>query len=180
MRYSVKCNKCGKEFAAETEVFGQQKYRCPYCREVMTCAFNPEKPFWTKARSVRPVEGVLPVGTDGKPLQVVPVKVVTAIDTLQDAGERMVSVGKKSGKRIHGTVDWVLDHLTIFFGGSFARIKRFREDYEDADMWLFFGFSVLFVLMVIAGLFICAQITKVLVFSHSWLLHELPFLRTIL
>lgn len=180
MRYSIKCNQCGKTFAAETELFGRQKYRCPYCKSVVTCEFNPAEPFWTQARSVQPIVGVMPVGADGKRLITVPSKVVTAIDTLQSAGEKVVNAGKRSGHRIHSTVDWVLDHITIFFGVSFARIRRFRAEYTDADIWLFFGFSVLFILFVIAGLFICAQLTKILVSSHSWLLHEMPFLRSIL
>lgn len=180
MRYNIKCNHCEKTFAAETDTFGQQRYRCPYCQTVMMCEFNPAEPFWTRARSVQPIVGVMPVGADGKPLPVVTSKVVTAIDTLQNASEKVVNAGKKSGQRIHGTVDWMLDHITIFFGVSFARIRRFRAEYTDADMWLFFGFSVLFILFVIAGLFICAQLTKILVSSHSWLLHELPFLRSIL
>lgn len=179
MRYNINCNKCGKKFAAETEQFGQQKYRCPYCKQVMTCEFNPPKPFWTEARSVVPVLGVVPVGANGKPLPTVPSKVVTATDTLLDAGSRVVSAGRESGKRIHSTVDWVLDHLTIFFGASFARVRQFRADYADADMWLFFGFSILFILFVIAGLFICAQATKMIVSGHTWILHEVPFLRTI-
>lgn len=180
MRYSVKCNKCGQKFAAETELYGRQKYRCPYCQQVMTCEFQPEETFWTKARDVVAMPGMVPVGADGKPLPMVPSRVVTAIDTLQDAGSRVVSAGRESGKRIHTTVDWVLDHLSIFFGASFARIRQFRQEYADADMWLFFGFSIIFILFVIAGLFICAQATKMIVSGHAWILHELPFLRGIL
>lgn len=180
MRYSIKCNHCDKTFAAETETYGLQKYRCPYCQEVMTCSFNPREEFWTRARSVEPVLGTDPLGAGGYALKVVPSKVLTAMDSIQEVSGKVASVGRASGKRVHGAVDWVLDHLTIFFGLSFSRIRRFREDYTDADMWLFFGFCVLFIALVIAGLFICAQLTKMLVTSHSWLLHEIPFLRTII
>lgn len=179
MRYSIKCNKCGKIFAAETDTFGRQKYRCPYCRSVMTCEFNPPKPFWTKPRSVVPVLGVVPVGADGRQLVLVPSKVVTAADSLKDMGGKVVSAGRTSGRRIHSTMEWLLDHLSIFFGVSFARVRRFREEYADADMWLFFGFSLLFIAMVVAGLFICAQATKILVSSHTWLIHEFPLLHRI-
>lgn len=180
MRYSIKCTDCGKTFAAETDTFGRQKYRCPYCQSVMTCEFNPAKEFWTQARSVVPVLGVVPVDSQGRELPTVPSKVVTAMDSIQNMGGKVVNAGKASGKRIHTTMDWLLDHLTIFFGVSFARVRRFRAEYADADLWLFFGFSILFIAFVIAGLFICAQMTKILVTSHSWILHEIPFLRGII
>lgn len=180
MRYSVKCSHCGKTFAAETELYGIMKYRCPYCQTVVNCAFNPAEEFWTEARSVEPVLGAVPIGSDGRALQVVPAKVLTAMDSIQEVSGKVVSAGKASGRRVHGAMEWVLDHLTIFFGLSFARIRRFREEYTDADMWLFFGFAILFIAFVIAGLFICAQITKMIVSGHTWILHEVPFLRTIL
>lgn len=180
MRYTIKCNGCGKVFSAETDTYGIQNYRCPYCQKVVKCAFNPKEEFWVSPRSVEPVAGAVPVGADGRPLPVVPAKVVTAIDSLQGMGDRVVSAGRASGRRVHSVMDWVLDHLTIFFGVSFARVRRFRSEYTDADMWLFFGFSLIFIAFVIAGLFICAQFTKMLVTSHEWLLHELPFLRAII
>lgn len=180
MRYSIKCSDCGKAFAADTDTFGRQKYRCPYCHSVMTCEFNPREEFWTQARSVVPILGIVPIDKQGHELLMVPSKVITAMDSIQNMGGRMVNVGKASGKRIHSTMEWLIDHLTIFFGVSFARVRRFREEYADADLWLFFGFSILFIAFVIAGLFICAQMTKILVTSHSWIIHEIPFLRGII
>lgn len=176
MRYTIKCRHCGERFAAETDRFGEMKYRCPYCQEVMMCAFNPAQPFWTRARSVAAVAGALPVGADGGRLPSVPCHVLTAMDSLQSAGGRVLDAGLESGRRIHSRIEWLLDHLTIFFGVSFARVRRFRAEYTDADLWLFFGFAVLFVCFAVAGIFICAQATKMLVSSHTWLLHELPFL----
>lgn len=114
MRYTIKCNKCGKAFAAETKTFGQQKYRCPYCNQVMTCEFNPPKTFWTKARSIQPVLGTLPTDSYGKALPIVVSKLITPSDTLSEMGDKMVNVGKESGKKLHSTIDWILDHITIF------------------------------------------------------------------
>ena len=37
MRYTVKCNECGRDFVAEAENYGTMKYRCPYCGKVLTC-----------------------------------------------------------------------------------------------------------------------------------------------
>lgn len=177
MRYTIKCNKCGKAFAAETKTFGQQKYRCPYCNQVMTCEFNPPKTFWTKARSIQPVLGTLPTDSYGKALPIVVSKLITPSDTLSEMGDKMVNVGKESGKKLHSTIDWILDHITIFFGVSFSRVRRFRAEYADADLWFFFGFSIIFILFVFAGLFIMAQLTKIIVTGHSWLLKEIPYLR---
>ena len=44
MRYTVKCNECGRDFVAEAENYGTMKYRCPYCGNVLTCRFDPPKP----------------------------------------------------------------------------------------------------------------------------------------
>ena len=53
-----------------------------------------------------------------------------------------------------------------WFGG---RISRFREKYKDADLWLFFIFSILFIISVIVGLLICAELAKVIAQGKSWL-----------
>ena len=55
MKYSVKCNNCNEVFMAETDKYGQQKYRCPYCGNVVTCQFNEPEVFRTKARSIIPI-----------------------------------------------------------------------------------------------------------------------------
>ena len=44
---------------------------------------------------------------------------------------------------------------------------KFRKEYDDADLWLFFGFSILFILLVLFGLYILAGFTKILAASHS-------------
>ena len=61
MRYTVKCNECGRDFVAEAENYGTMKYRCPYCGNVLTCRFDPPKPSRTRARAVVPLVDVTPV-----------------------------------------------------------------------------------------------------------------------
>ena len=61
MRYTVKCNECGREFVAETEKYGTMKYRCPYCGNVLTCRFDAPAAFRTRARSVLPLADATPV-----------------------------------------------------------------------------------------------------------------------
>ena len=56
MRYTVKCNECGRNFVAETEKYGTMKYRCPYCGNVLTCRFDAPTAFRTRARSVLPLK----------------------------------------------------------------------------------------------------------------------------
>lgn len=56
-------------------------------------------------------------------------------------------------------------------GGKWAggRIQRFREKYANADLWLFFIFSILFIVSVIVGLIVCAELAKVIAQGKSWL-----------
>ena len=48
-------------------------------------------------------------------------------------------------------------------------LRRFQEKYADGDLWIFFGFSLLFILSVFIGLFICAEVVKLVAEGHSWL-----------
>jgi len=56
-------------------------------------------------------------------------------------------------------------------GGKWAggRIQQFREKYTNADLWLFFIFSILFIVSVIVGLIVCAELAKVIAQGKSWL-----------
>lgn len=45
-------------------------------------------------------------------------------------------------KRLWRGLLWFCDIQSLFYWSS-DRISRFRERYEDADLWLFFGFSIL-------------------------------------
>ena len=49
------------------------------------------------------------------------------------------------------------------------KIAAFQSRYDDGDLWLFFSFSLLFVLAVIGGLYLFAWCAKLIVTGHSWL-----------
>lgn len=164
MKYSVKCNNCGKTFVAETEKYGRFKYRCPYCNHVLTCQFDKPENLTVQASSVIPVTDAqlsLPYYVS---MPVVEAKVIhTSVEALKSAGRTVENVGKASKT----TITKILDHIEIFFGWSGKRISRFRQEYTDADLWLFFGFSILFIILVFLGLYILAGFTKILAVSHS-------------
>lgn len=145
MKYSVKCNSCGKTFVAETEKYGRFKYRCPYCGHVLTCQFNKPENLTVEASSVLPVSDdqlSLPYYVS---MPVVEAKVIHAsVEALKSAGRTVGKVGQQSKT----TITKILDHIEVFFGWSGTRISRFRREYADADLWLFFGFSILFIIMV--------------------------------
>ena len=48
-------------------------------------------------------------------------------------------------------------------------IGKFRKSNDNADLWLFFGFSLLFVVIVIAGLIVGAELAKLIATGKSWL-----------
>ena len=56
-----------------------------------------------------------------------------------------------------------------YLSRSSSWLAQFQEKYTAGNLWVFFGFSTLFILSVIVGLFICAEVVKVLVDGHSWL-----------
>ncbi len=164
MKYSVKCNSCGKTFVAETEKYGRFKYRCPYCGHVLTCQLSKPENLTVEASSVLPVSDdqlSLPYYAS---MPVVEARVIHAsVEALKSAGRTVEKVGQQSKT----TLTKVLDHIEVFFGWSGNRISRFRKEYADADLWLFFGFSILFIIAVFLGLYILAGFTKILAASHS-------------
>lgn len=52
---------------------------------------------------------------------------------------------------------------------SSATINTFRQRHANGDLWLFFGFSLLFIVLVIAGLFVGAELAKAIAAGKSWL-----------
>lgn len=171
MRYSVKCNECGKSFLAETANYGIYKYRCPYCGNVVKCRFNAPRKL-TKARSVIPVADATQVGKNSLPL--VETTLVSADHRAAPMPEAAAAITAKgrgagaAGKAKKG-VSWFFANLAQAFCWSSGRIQQFREENKNADLWLFFGFSAMFILLVFCGLFAFAEITKALHTGHSWL-----------
>ncbi len=164
MKYNVKCNKCGKTFVAETDKYGQFKYRCPYCGHVLTCQFDKPEGLVVKAGEVIPVSDEQLAMPYYVSMPVVEARVIHAsVEAIKNAGKTVERVGEQSKT----TITKILDHIEVFFGWSGTRISRFRQEYADADLWLFFGFSILFIIMVVLGLYILAGFTKILAASHS-------------
>lgn len=164
MKYSVKCNHCDNTFVAEADGYGRYKYRCPYCGKVLTCQFDEPTDFRVKASSVEPVGDSALMLSANEKLPVVDAKVIhPSVEALKSAGRQMTRVGAKS----KSTITKILDHIEVFFGWSGSRISRFRQEYDDADLWLFFGFCVIFIVLVLLGLYIMAGFTKILAASHS-------------
>ena len=164
MKYSVKCSHCGKAFVAETDEYGVFKYRCPYCKGIVTCRLSKPDNLTVEASSVIPVRDdqlSLPYYSS---MPFVGSRVIhPSVEAIKSAGRTVENVGRKSKT----TLTKVLDHIEVFFGWSGSRISRFRKEYDDADLWLFFGFSILFILFVFFGLYILAGFTKILAASHS-------------
>lgn len=184
MRFSVKCNHCGQTFIAETQNYGRMKYRCPYCQSVMVCQFDPPKVFRTRARAVIPVADTTPV-TAGSHLPVVsshpvapPTKETPAATNIPKTPtpaeeaplpKARVHQFKKRAEGFMGLLLWIWGHLSVFCLWSSRRIRQFQEDYEDGDLWIFFAFSLLFVVLVGVGLWTMAEVTSLIAEGNSWL-----------
>ncbi len=173
MRFTVKCNHCGRTFLAETQQFGRIKYRCPYCQSVVTCQFDAPKDFYTQARSVIPVADVTAVtGQQAMPMVKSRLLHLPTTEQFTQAKEALTHEYKKRQAGFVGTLNWIWGHLSVFCLWSSGKIRRFQDEYEDGDLWVFFTFSFLFVLFVILGLISLAEITKVIAASNSWLFKQ--------
>lgn len=175
MRYTVKCNNCGRDFVAETETFGTMKYRCPYCGNVLTCRFDPPTHLRTRARSVIPLVEVTPI--EAKKAEKLPIvktnllhapskeKLAEMRAKLAEASQKALQASLQAGETIKNATTTTSD----FVNKSSSRLRRFQEKYADGDLWIFFGFSFLFILSVFIGLFVMAEVVKVVAEGHSWL-----------
>ena len=53
---------------------------------------------------------------------------------------------------------------------SFAhRVGTFQQERPNGDLMVFFGFSLLFILLVVVGLFVCAEITRGVLAGKTWI-----------
>lgn len=187
MRFSVKCNHCDHTFIAETQNYGRMKYRCPYCQSVMVCQFDPPKVLKVRARSVIPVAETSPVssrprlpevatrplapsvGPSGSPQTATPAQQDTALSSEEQLPKASVHQFKKRAEGFVGLLNWIWCHLSVFCLWSSKRIRKFQSDYEDGDLWIFFAFSFLFIVLVGVGLWTFAEVTSLVSESHSWL-----------
>ena len=79
--------------------------------------------------------------------------------------QKLVEASQRAGETLKNATETT----TEFVNKSSSRLRRFQEKYADGDLWIFFGFSIAFVLSVLIGLFVCAEIVKVIAEGNSWL-----------
>lgn len=166
MRYSVTCNECGRSFVAESSSYGRKRFRCPYCGNVVTCDLRPAPLPVVEARPVSRVQTQnLPKGK----VKVVGKKRLSAMEQAQS----VPSVGKQQSKgvihKLVGTGKKTCSYAVASYRWTSDKVVMFHQKYDDADLWLFFGFSILFILAVIGGLYLFAWFAKLIVTGHSWL-----------
>ena len=75
---------------------------------------------------------------------------------------------------------WIWCHLSVFCLWSGAKIRKFQEDYEDGDLWIFFAFSLLFVVAVCVGLWTMAEVTTLIAEGNSWLKSTYYYIKNII
>ena len=173
MRYTVKCNECARVFVDVTEKYGTMKYRCPYCGNVLTCRFDAPTAFRTRARSVLPLADATPV--EVKKAAKLPIVETNILNT--PSKEKLAEMREKLAEASHKALQASLlagetlrnatDNATEFMSKSSSRLRKFQEKYEDGDLWIFFGFSLLFILSVLLCLFIYAEIVKVIADANA-------------
>ena len=179
MKFYVKCYNCGNVFAVNVQRYGVSKYRCPECSNLVPFLLvqsglngvaypvvfpQPVKVPRTNSNGVM-VKGVpQPLTIDNSSSTDVPHPSVVAVQSTSVTTPRT-----GFWIRLGHAFLWFFRLLARFFRWSAKKIRTFRETYEDADLWLFFFFSVLFIVIVIIGLLVMAQITILLSDGHSWL-----------
>ena len=137
MRYTVKCNNCGRDFVAETEQYGTMKYRCPYCGNVLNCRFDAPKSFRTRARSVIPLADASPIEVKkAKDLPTVSTHLVSSPSKeklaemrskLMEASQRALHVSKQAGETLKNATE----STSEFVNKSSSWLRRFQEKYTD-------------------------------------------------
>ena len=147
VKYYVKCYQCGRVFRINVQRYGVSKYRCPDCGNVVPFLLVEQgggamPVVQAKAMKGRPHPPPLPKGEEPKRLGF--------------------------WRRLWSAFTWLFHIIVRFLRWVVKKIRIFREKYEDADLWLFFGFSFLFIVGVIFGLWLMAQITILLSDVHSW------------
>ena len=163
VKYYVKCYQCGRVFRINVQRYGVSKYRCPDCGNVVPFLLVEQgggamPVVQAKAMKGRPPPQPLPKGEEHKRLDDQSPK------RLNDQSPKRLGFWR----RLWSAFTWLFHIIVRFLRWVVKKIRIFREKYEDADLWLFFGFSFLFIVGVIFGLWLMAQITILLSDVHSW------------
>ena len=192
MKYYVKCYECSRVFRINVQKYGRTRYRCPDCGNVV--GFTLLQPAGKNGIAIPVVEAhpqakptqTLPKRGEAKLTQILPKggdpKQSNDQSTKRPADQSTKRPDDQSTKRpddqsrkrpgfwhrLWNAFCWLFGVMVKFLKWCNKKIRTFRERYEDADLWLFFGFSFLFVVGVIVGLWLMAQITILLSDVHSW------------
>ena len=162
VKYYVKCYQCGRVFRINVQKYGVSRYRCPDCGNVVPFLLTDQGP----VVQAMPMKGkkekvhlqALPKEGDPKRLS----------DQSPKRPDDPSPTRLGFWRRLWGAFMWFFGIIVRFLRWVAKKIRIFREKYEDADLWLFFGFSFLFIVGVIIGLWLMAQITILLSDVHSW------------
>jgi len=84
-------------------------------------------------------------------------------EKLAEASHKALQASLHAGETLRNATD----NATEFMSKSSSRLRKFQEKYEDGDLWIFFGFSLLFILSVLLCLFIYAEIVKVIADANA-------------
>ena len=174
VKFYVKCYECGRVFRINVQKYGISKYRCPDCGNVV--------PFLLVEQGGGAMPVVQAKAMKGRPHPQPPSRAELAPPSPSPRGEEPKRLDDQSPKRLNdqspkrlgfwrrlwSAFTWLFHIIVRFLRWVAKKIRIFREKYEDADLWLFFGFSFLFIVGVIFGLWLMAQITILLSDVHSW------------
>jgi len=177
VKFYVKCYECGRVFRINVQKYGVSKYRCPDCGNVVPFLLVEQgggamPVVQAKAMKGRPQP--LPKGEEPKRLDDQSPKRPNDQSPKRPNDQSPKRLNDQSPKRqgfwrrLWGAFMWLFGIIVRFLRWVAKKIRTFREKYEDADLWLFFGFSFLFVVVVIFGLWLMAQITILFSDVHSW------------
>jgi len=177
VKFYVKCYECGRVFRINVQKYGVSKYRCPDCGNVVPFLLVEQgggamPVVQAKAMKGRPQP--LPKGEEPKRLDDQSPKRPNDQSPKRPNDQSPKRLNDQSPKRqgfwrrLWGAFMWLFGIIARFLRWVAKKIRTFREKYEDADLWLFFGFSFLFVVVVIFGLWLMAQITILFSDVHSW------------
>lgn len=167
MTFKIKCNQCGNLFSVDTEEAGLVKCRCPHCGAVVTCRLNDGDVRRTKARSVVPI-----FETDSNYAQVMQLPEV-AVRIIEDAPEVVMNEEQSAH---HATFDPPQEGEAERQSAaklSFAdRIAAFQARHKHGDLWVFFGFSIAFMLIVVIGFNLMAELAMTYATVSDWAFTE--------
>lgn len=172
VKYYVKCYQCGRVFRINVQRYGVSKYRCPDCGNVVPFLYSEQGPV-VQAMPIKPSvqrkEKAKAQNIDITTARNTDITTSRHNDiTTNDNHESETKKRLGFWRRLWSAFTWLFHIIVRFLRWVAKKIRIFREKYEDADLWLFFGFSFLFIVGVIFGLWLMAQITILLSDVHSW------------